>query len=424
MSVQKIDIAPGVDGYYIENTRFNTTLLTYNFYFPLNAKKMATNALLPFLLTSCSEEYRDYIDLNIGLLEIYGADLSCSVSKSGDLFHVKIGINVINNNLALENDMPVNKAAALVSDLIFAPALENAGFIEEDIKREKRKTIERIQGEINNKKSYARTRLFEEMFGADPYGKFIYGSVDEVEAITGGQLYNAWLELLATAYVRINVIGNEYPEEVFAQAKEKFAALNRSFSPDILKSGINLEQVDTPRDITERFNVTQGKIAMGFTSETKGSLKTAAALSLFSDIFGGGPYSKLFENVREKQSLCYYCSAVSRRNKGFVTVESGVEEQNAQKTIDAVLKELSDMQNGIFDDSTVDASKKAITDSLYGYYDNANAIDIWYSREIKEELSPEEAAEIVMNVTREDVIKAAKGVKLHTIYRLMPKDGM
>lgn len=424
MSVQKIDIAPGVDGYYIENTRFNTTLLTYNFYFPLNAKKMATNALLPFLLTSCSEEYRDYIDLNIGLLEIYGADLSCSVSKSGDLFHVKIGINVINNNLALENDMPVNKAAALVSDLIFAPALENAGFIEEDIKREKRKTIERIQGEINNKKSYARTRLFEEMFGADPYGKFIYGSVDEVEAITGGQLYNAWLELLATAYVRINVIGNEYPEEVFAQAKEKFAALNRSFSPDILKSGINLEQVDTPRDITERFNVTQGKIAMGFTSETKGSLKTAAALSLFSDIFGGGPYSKLFENVREKQSLCYYCSAVSRRNKGFVTVESGVEEQNAQKTIDAVLKELSDMQNGIFDDSTVDASKKAITDSLYGYYDNANAIDIWYSREIKEELSPEEAAEIVMNVTREDIIKAAKGVKLHTIYRLMPKDGM
>ena len=424
MSVQKIDIAPGVDGYYIENTRFNTTLLTYNFYFPLNAKKMATNALLPFLLTSCSEEYRDYIDLNIGLLEIYGADLSCSVSKSGDLFHVKIGINVINNNLALENDMPVNKAAALVSDLIFAPALENAGFIEEDIKREKRKTIERIQGEINNKKSYARTRLFEEMFGADPYGKFIYGSVDEVEAITGGQLYNAWLELLATAYVRINVIGNEYPEEVFAQAKEKFAALNRSFSLDILKSGINLEQVDTPRDITERFNVTQGKIAMGFTSETKGSLKTAAALSLFSDIFGGGPYSKLFENVREKQSLCYYCSAVSRRNKGFVTVESGVEEQNAQKTIDAVLKELSDMQNGIFDDSTVDASKKAITDSLYGYYDNANAIDIWYSREIKEELSPEEAAEIVMNVTREDVIKAAKGVKLHTIYRLMPKEGM
>ncbi len=422
MSLQKIDIAQGVQGYYIKNTRFNTTLITYNFYLPLNSEKMATSSLLPFLLTSCSEDFRDYIKLNIGLLDLYGADLSCSVSKSGDLFQVKIGINVINNNLALEADEPVNRAANLVSNLIFAPALENGLFCENDISREKRKTIERIEGEINNKKAFARTRLFEEMFGSDPYGKFIYGSAEEVKAITAEQLYAAWCELLSTAYVRINVIGNEYPNAVFELAKEKFSEVDRRFDASILNSKTDLVEVSTPRDITERFDVTQGKLALGFTSKIKGSLKTSAALSLFSDIFGGGPYSKLFENVREKQSLCYYCSAVSRRNKGFVTVESGVEEQNAQKTIDAVLKELSDIQNGIFEDSTVEASKKAITDSLYGYYDNATAIDIWYSREINEDVSPEEAAEFVKNVTRQDIIDAAKGVKLHTIYRLMPKE--
>ena len=83
MSVKKIEIAKGVEGYYIQNTRFNTTLVTYNFYLPLSADNMATNALLPFLLTSCSEQFRDYIELNIKLLELYGADLSCSVSKSG-----------------------------------------------------------------------------------------------------------------------------------------------------------------------------------------------------------------------------------------------------------------------------------------------------------------------------------------------------
>lgn len=422
MSLQKIDIAQGVQGYYIQNTRFNTTLITYNFYLPLNGEKMATASLLPFLLTSCSEEFRDYINLNIGLLDLYGADLSCSVSKSGDLFLVKIGINVINNNLALEADEPVSRAARLVSNLIFAPALENGLFCENDISREKRKTIERIVGEINNKKAFARTRLFEEMFGSDPYGKFIYGSAEEVKAITAEQLYAAWRELLSVAYVRINVIGSEYPTSVFALAKEKFSEVERCFNPSILTTKTGLAEVKNPRDITERFNVTQGKIAMGFTSKIKGSLKAASALSLFSDIFGGGPYSKLFENVREKQSLCYYCSAISRRNKGFVTVESGVEEQNAQKTIDAVLKELSDIQNGIFEDSTVEASKKAITDSLYGYYDNATALDVWYSREINEDISPEEAAGLVMKVTRGDIINAAKGVKLHTVYRLMPKE--
>ncbi|MBQ1186282.1 MAG: insulinase family protein [Clostridia bacterium] len=422
MSVKRIDIVDGVQGLYIENKRFNTTLITYNFYLPLNAENMATNSLLPFLLTSCSKQFSDYIELNIGLLDLYGADISCSVSKCGDLFHMKIGVNVINNNLALYGDSPVSRAAELVSGLIFAPAVSNGSFKAQDIEREKRKTIERIEGEINNKKSFARTRLFEEMFGTDPYGKFIYGSVQEVKEITGEQLYNAWQELLLTSFVRIIVVGSEEPTDVFSLAKEYFSSANRNFSSDSLFSIKDIPERDVPNDITERFAVTQGKLALGFTSAVKGDLKEATALSVFSDIFGGGPYSKLFENVREKQSLCYYCSATARRAKGFLTVQSGVEEENAQKTVDAILKELEDMKNGNFEDSVIVASKKAISDSLYGYYDSATAIDIWYSREIDDSISPNQAADIVMDVTREDIINAAKGIKLHTIYRLLPKE--
>lgn len=421
MSVKKIEIAKGVEGYYIQNTRFNTTLVTYNFYLPLSADNMATNALLPFLLTSCSEQFRDYIELNIKLLELYGADLSCSVSKSGELFHVKIGISVINDRLSLDGDKPVSDAAELISGLLFAPAVENQSFYPDDVKREKRKTIERIEGEINNKRAFARTRLFEEMFGEDPYGKFIYGSAEEVENITEKELFAAWQNLLSNAFVRINVIGEEEPNEVFGSAKKYFSLINRENIADLTEKR-DLIEAEAVKDITERFNVTQGKIAMGFTSKIRGGLKTAASLSLFADIFGGGPYSKLFSNVREKESLCYYCSASARRAKGFLTVESGVEEANAQKTVDAVLRELEDMKNGNFEDSVIEASKKSITDSLYGYYDSANALDIWYSREICEEISPAEAAEVINNLTRDDIIEAAKGIKLHTIYRLLPKE--
>ncbi len=421
MSLQKCEIAKGVDGYYIENPRFNTTLITYNFYLPLDKSSMATSSLLPYILTSCNNEFKDYIELNIALLELYGADLSCSVSKCGDCFHTKIGISVINDELAFEQDSPVGNAAKLLSGLLFSPAVSDETFFEEDIKREKRKTIERIEGEINNKRAFARTRMLEEMFGDDPYGKFIYGSASEVGKISGKELYGAWCELLSKSYVRINVIGKEYPIAVFGTAKEYFSKLDRENIADTSSICV-IDETENPRDITERFDVTQGKLALGFTSKLKGSLKTAAALSLFSDIFGGGPYSKLFSNVREKQSLCYYCSASSRRSKGIVLVESGIEEANAQKTIDAVLSQLEEMKKGNFDDSVIEASKKAITDSLYGYSDNAAALDIWYSREINEDISPEDAAEIVMKVTREEIIEAAKGVKLHTIYRLLPKE--
>ena len=104
-------------------------------------------------------------------------------------------------------------------------------------------------------------------------------------------------------------------------------------------------------------------------------------------------------------------------------VESGIEEQNAQKVVDAVLRELDDIKNGSFDDSLIEASKKSVTDALAGYYDSATALDAWYTRELGEPISPEEASEIIAKVSREEIIEAAKGVKLHTIFRLLPRSG-
>ena len=422
MSVTVFDIANGVQGYYIKNNRFNTTLISYNFYIPLNAENMAKNALLPYLLTSCSKEYPDYINLNLRLLELYGADLFCSATKCGDCFHIKMGISVINNNLSFDSSLPVNEAAELLSGLIFNPAVENGGFKPFDTEREKRKTIERIEGEINNKKAFARTRLLEEMFGEDPYGKFQYGRVEEVEQINGQDLFAAFEELLKTAYIRINVIGRELPNGIFETAKTAFSKISRNNITN-LSHFVKIPENETPKIVTERLNITQGKLAIGFTSKLRGSLEQSAALTLFSDIFGGGPYSKLFENVREKQSLCYYCSASSRRNKGFLVVESGVEEENAEKAYNSIMNEFSDMQNGKFSNSVIESSKKSIIDALNGYYDSATALDVWYSRDIIDLCSPERAAEIISGITKNQIVEAAKGVKPHTVYRLLPKGG-
>ncbi len=422
MAIKTFDLAEGVQGFYIENKRFNTTLLTYNFYLPLSAEDMAVNSFLPYLLTSCCSQYRDYIELNIGLLELYGADLSCSATKCGDCFHIKIGISVINDELSFDGTSPVSAAAELLCGMIFAPALTDGKFSLSDIEREKNKTIERIEGEINNKRAFTRTRLMAEMFGNDPYGKFSYGTVEEVKAIDSDKLYSAWRNMLETAFVRINVVGKEYPEAVFSSAKKLFGEVCRHDITDTTRF-IPLAEATKVNDVTEHFDVTQGKLAMGFTSELHGSLEESAALTLCADIFGGGPYSKLFENVREKQSLCYYCSAAARRSKGFLLVDSGIEEKNADKVVASVLSELEDIKNGNFEDSVIQASKKAIVDSLLGYYDNSAAIDTWYSREVNELHSPEEAVSIIKAITKEDIINAAKGVKLHTVYRLLPKGG-
>ena len=142
------------------------------------------------------------------------------------------------------------------------------------------------------------------------------------------------------------------------------------------------------------------------------------------DILGGGPYSKLFTNVREKLSLCYYCAASVVKVKGLLTVDSGVEAQNFDRAQKAILEQLDALKNGEIDDFEFEASKKSIIDSLKGYNDSQGALDLWYSLKIEDDTpeAPEEAVEQITKVTKKQVISAAQGVNLHTVYRLLPQD--
>lgn len=410
------------EGRFIYSDRFNTTFISFHFYLPLDADTMTEDALLPYLITSCSKDYKSFTELNTKLLKLYGAELGCSVSKSGDYLHSKISLSVINSSFAFDNEDMLSEAVNLLTSLIFNPSVENGEFLLDDLEREKRKTIERIESEINNKRSYARTKLTELLFSDSPYGKFIYGTTDEVKTITTKSIYFAWQRFLTKSYIQLNVVGKEMPESLFVEVSKHLSQVDRS---DIADAELStpLSATDSVNRKTELMDVTQGKLVMGFSSELYGSLKEAVPLMIFSDIFGGGPYSRLFSNVREKLSLCYYCSSVQRRSKGFLIVDSGVEACNAEKAEKAILEELQIIQNGTVEEERLDASKKSVTDSLASYYDNAAALDMWYSMDIGADdgLLPEDIIGLIGNITKADIIKVANGIKLHSVYRLMPQ---
>ena len=415
------DLGYGAEGRFIYSDRFNTTLISFHFYLPLDADTMTEDALLPYLLTSCSNDFKTFTELNTKLLKLYGAELGCSVGKSGDYLHSKISLSVINSSFAFDKEDMIQEATNLLISLIFNPLIENENFRSEDLEREKRKTIERIESEINNKRSYARTKLIGLLFKDSPYGRFVYGTPEEVKAVTTASMYSAWKRFLSKSFIQLNVVGREMPDSLFTITKDKLSEIDRS---DVKTSADSepLTPADSVTSVTDNMDVTQGKLVMGFSSELYGSLEKALPLMIFSDIFGGGPYSRLFSNVREKLSLCYYCSSVQRRSKGFLIVDSGVEAENCDAAEKAIFEELSEIQKGVVEDFRFDASKKSVIDSIASYYDSANALDMWHTKDIAGDsgLLPENIIESIRRVTKEDVISAARGIKLHSVYRLMP----
>ena len=425
MSNKIISLDNGVEGLFIQNHRFNTTSVSFNFYLPMHKATVADNALLPFVLTSCSKDYPDFTALNLKLNKLYGARLDASCEKFGDCQLLRMRISVIDDKFSFDSDSLVKQASELLMNLIFNPNTQDGAFCDSDVNREKRKAIEHIKGEIAEKRIYAKNRLISEMFKETPYGIPKCGTVEDVEAITSKSLYTAWVNMLKTAFVRVHVVGGAVPTGLFEGIKEKFGQIERQNITDckICKATVPAKKVNT---VFEKMDVKQGKIVMGFSSEMYGDDDLSLPLMVMCDIFGGGPYSRLFTNVREKMSLCYYCTASSVRYKGFLTVDSGVETENAQKAIDEILNQLEIMKKGEFSQNEFDSSIKSICDSLKTYYDSQNSLDLWYALKINNQnlYSPEDIIEKIKQITKEDVVYAAKGVNLHTIYKLLPKEGV
>lgn len=423
MSEKITQLSNGVQGVFIKNNRFNTTLISFNFYMPLSYENAANYALVPFVLTTCSKKYPDFSRLNYKLSKLYGANLSASSEKVGDFQLLKIAISVIDDRFTLDNETLCDSAVDLLTQLIFEPKVQDGSFFEDDIEREKRKAIEHVRSELSEKRVYAKNRMISEMYSGEAYGVQKCGSEEDIAKINGKSLYRAWCEVLSRAFIRVNVISRNLPSGLFDGIKQKFDGIVRKDICDCTKS-LPTKKANKINTVTERMNIAQGNLVMGFSSELFGNCDEANALTVMCDIFGGGPYSRLFSNVREKLSLCYYCSASSVKSKGLITVSSGIEAGNAKRAQDEILNQLDVMKLGRFSDFEFESSIKSITDSLNSYNDSQGLLDVWYSLKISNNrlITPEDAVNMISKVTKKDVIDAANGVFLHTVYRLLPEE--
>ncbi len=419
---KKFSLCEGVDGLFIEDSRFNTTLLSFNFYVPLSAEHYEDYALLPYVLSSCCDEYKTFRELNTELGNLYGATLSGGAVKFMDYQRISLSVSVINDRFSLGGESIVSKAASLLASLVFAPSLENGAFREEDVRRERVQMLDRIRGEINNKRGYARSKTLSFMFGDDPFGIPRFGREEQMKKVTGKSLFDVWNRMLREAYICINVVGEKLPDGIFSAAGAAFSAIRRENITEFC--GYKMPTLSEPDNFCERMDIAQGKLVMGFSLGRVENEKNSAPMTVMCDIFGGGPYSCLFTNVREKLSLCYYCACTPLKSKGIMLVDSGVEAKNEPKARAEILNQLEVMKNGGWSEEQFISSIRNICDSIKSVGDSQEGINGWYASRVFDSSieTPEDLICAIKAVTPEAVRLAAQGVKLHTVYSLLPQE--
>ena len=403
----------------MQDAKFKNNYLSVNFELPLRRETAAVYALLPMVLRRGCREYPDMTALNRRLKELYGARLDGGVSKRGEMQVVTFFVEALDDAYALEGEPLLALSAGLLKSLIFDPATVNGCFREEDVAIERRNLMDLIDSQLNDKRYYASQRLKEEMCRDENYGTFEYGTREAARAVTPARLYRAWLDMMAGAQVEIFHVGP-------GDASGCRELLRGAFSSLIRKEPLRcdtrvIREPGEVRTAQERLPVTQAKLCLGFRAGVATPDKDVSAMQLACVVLGGSPHSKLFANVREKMSLCYYCFARYERRKGLVFIESGIEESNFATARDEILHQLAELQDGNVTDDELKFAALSLQNSYRELADTATAVAGWYFAQAADGYgtrTPAQASDEIMALTKEGIVRAARNIRLDTVYLL------
>ena len=416
-NLKTLEIGKNVKLTLIPESKFKTNLVSVYILRELDRKEVTKNALLPGILKSGCNKYKTLGQLTDREEELYGSYLHAGASKRGE--SQVLGFSILSVNEKYLDEKILGQCIEFLNEIINNPLVIDGGFNEEYLNIEKEILKDSIMSIINDKGNYAMKRTNEIMFEGEPYSINGKGYIEDLDTIDRVSLYEHYKEVLKTSPIEIMIEGEFEESEVVELIKEKFQ-FDRGNIIDIPKEEY-YKEVDKVKEVKENMDIAQGKLVMGYRCNVDYlDEEKYYSLLLGSRILGGGADSKLFINVREKESLCYTIYSTIQKSKSTMMVCSGIEAQNYEKTVNLVKEQVQKLKDGDITESEISNAKIAFINSLNSLNDEIGRIsDFYFSQSISKNKSDlDQIKNMINKSTKEDIVEAVKNIELDTIYFL------
>nr|WP_238590745.1 pitrilysin family protein [Paenibacillus beijingensis] len=406
----------------LPTNRFKTFAISLFAGLPLDENSVTETALIPFVLRRGTASTPETIAFRERLDDLYGAGFGFDVYKRGDAQIVQFRMDVINDRFVSSEQSLLAASLKLLGEVVTEPAMEGGSFRTKYVNAEKTTLHKKLEAIVNDKIRYAAERCLEEMCKGEPYQLHPLGRLDDVERITPESLSAAYRGWLSRSALDLYVVGDTSLEEVQRLVADCFK-LEADGTPSAYSKPVIKRRTGDEKTVVERMEVSQGKLNMGLRTGVGYADEQYAAALMYNGILGGYPHSKLFLNVREKQSLAYYAASRLDGHKGICTIQSGIEIANYEKAVAIIKEQLESMRSGELSELEMSQTRAMITNHLRELQDSAYEMIAYDFNTV---LSGQErtATELIRQigaVTPEQIAEVARGVELDTIYFL--RDG-
>lgn len=412
----------GIKIHKIETNQFKTNLYAVFLATPLSRENVTKDALIAAVLRRGTMSIPSQDKISKELEEMYGASFDCGIEKTGDNHIIKFYLEALNEEFLPEKEELTQKCINILLDIVTNPLVENNGFKKEYVDSEKENLKQIINGKIDNKSRYALDRCIEEIFKGEPYGLYKYGYIEDLENITPESLYEYYKKLIQNCKIDIYYSGlfnDNKTEEIINKKLQENKIESRKAEYIVNNETTEKKNIEQPKIIEDSMDITQGKLVLGLQINDNNKDSRFAA-SVYNAVLGGGANSKLFQNVREKNSLAYTASSSYIRTKNIILIHCGIDIDKYKKALETIKEQLEDMKKGNFTDEDVEDSKKLIISSIKSISaEQDTEITYDYGQELSSEhITIKEYKEKIQNTTREQIIEIANKININTIYFL------
>ena len=415
MKYTKKDLA-SYNLHLINTDKFKTITMKVVFSSPIKKDEITIRNVLSDLLLQSSKNYESRRELTIKAEELYAADVYNNTQRIGNYILTSFNLQVLNDKYTEEGNF--EEAVKFLSEIIFNPDIKDNAFKEDKLDlvlSNVRVALESIKEDATN---YSLLRLMEAYDKESPVSYRMVGYLEDLDKIKTDTLYEYYKNLIEYDYVDIYIVGDFENNTVQEIIKKyfKFRKVKR------IRPSYNIESKKIRRRrllAKETIDNNQSKLAIACGISKASKYEINYPLVLANIIFGGGPDSKLFKDVREKNSLCYSIYSYPVKLDNLLVISAGIDKENYQKTLDLTTDLLKEMKKGKFTDKDINIAKE--------YYNTAceeveeseyKIINEYLSQEILGVEPLEERVKIMNKVTKKDIIKVAKKIEMDTVFLL------
>lgn len=421
MEYSRTEIRPGVWLTHLREEKFKTACFSVSLLSQLNRETASMNALIPFVLRRGTSAFPDMEALSARMEELYGTVIEPIIRRIGEIQCCGFYASFPEDDFLPRGEGVLKDTLELTLDLLLSPVTRGGLLLPSYVDSERETLLDLISARMNNKRSYAVLRCIEEMCCCEDFAVSRYGDEESCRSINYRKLSRHYRTLLQTSPIELFYCGRASLRDVKALLRDHLATLPRGEIDTDIGTEIRMNALEAePRSTVEEMDVAQANLVIGWRLGECMEDPDFAALYVFNDLFGGSPSSKLFLNVREKLSLCYYASSIIDIRKGLLLVSSGIQLSNLAAAKAEIFAQLDAVCRGDFSEDDLRTAKAGVISDLRSIPDSQGALESFYLSQavVGADYSPTDLAELVNEVTAEQVTAIAKSVECDQIYLL------